>query len=360
MCTKPHAIAALAALALAGCSESNSAAPPTERPVRTVTVERRVVSEPITMTGTIKPREEVNLAFRADGKLIERRVGGGDHVRPGQVVARLDAQNDQNSLRSAEADLLAAQASLTQSQRAEGRQRELLTKGFTTRTQYEQAQQQFQTAQAQVDSAEARLRSAQDRLNNTELKSDVVGVVIARGAEPGEVVRAGQMIVQIAKEGQKDAVFNVPAQMMMLRGVPTNPTVEVALAENPEIKTTGMAREVATQADAATRTFPVKIGLQDPPEAMRLGATVTGSIVLSSPPVMELPGTAITKADDRPAVWVVDPDKKTVSLRPIQVMRFEPNSVIVADGLRDGEIVVTAGVHVLRPGQKVKLVGGAS
>jgi membrane fusion protein, multidrug efflux system len=352
-------IAALMLLALGACGESNSA-PPADRPVRTVTVERRSVSESVSMTGHIRPREELNLAFRSDGKLIERKVSIGEEVTAGQVVARLDSQNEVNSVRSAEADLAAAQASLTQSQRAEGRQRELLSKGFTTRTQYDQAQQQFQTAQAQVDSAQARLRTAQDRLSYTELKADVTGMVIARGAEPGEVVRAGQMIVQLARGGEKDAVFNVPAQLMALRGVPSNPVVEVTLAENSEIKTTGVAREIASQADAATRTFPVKIGLIDPPQAMRLGATVTGGIVLTSTPVIEIHSTAVTKADGKPAVWVVDPDKKSVALRTIQILRIEPNSVIVGEGLRDGELVVTAGVHVLRPGQKVKLLGSTS
>jgi membrane fusion protein, multidrug efflux system len=356
----PRLVPLLGLLALAACSESKSEPQPAERPVRTVTVERRIVSEPIIMTGDIRAREEVNLGFRTDGKVIERRVTVGEEVSDGQVVARLDSQNESNAVRSAEADLAAAQATLTQAQRAEGRQRELIAKGFTTRTQYDQAQQQFHTAQAQVDSAEARLRSAQDRLAYTELRADGTGVVIATGAQPGEVVRAGQMVVQFARGGQKDAVFNVPAQLMMLRGVPTNPTVEITLAENPEVKTTGTARQIATQADAATRTFPVKIALIDPPPGMRLGATVTGGIVLSSPPVIEIPGTAVTRTDGKPAVWVVDPDAKTVALRTIQVIRVDPNSVIVADGLRDGELVVTAGVHVLRPGQKVRMLGGAS
>ena len=356
----PRLVPLLGLLALAACSESKSETQPAERPVRTVAVERRVVSEPIVMTGHIKARDEVNLAFRTDGKVIERRVTVGEEITAGQVVARLDSQNEANAMRSAEADLAATQATLTQAQRTEGRQRELIAKGFTTRTQYDQAQQQLQTAQAQVDSAEARLRSAQDRLSYTELRADVSGTVIGRGAEPGEVVRAGQMIVQVAREGHKDAVFNVPAQLMMLRGVPTNPVVEVALAENPEIRVRGTAREIATQADPATRTFPVKIALIDPHPAMRLGATVSGGIVLSSPPVMEIPGTAVTRHDGKPAVWVLDPEARTVALRTIQVMRIDPNSVIVAGGLRDGELVVTAGVHVLRPGQKVRLLGGAS
>jgi RND family efflux transporter MFP subunit len=352
--------ASFALAALAACSESSSVPPPQDRPVRAVTVEHRVVSEPIVMTGHIRPREEVNLAFRIDGKLIERRVSIGDQVSPGQVVARLDSQNEQNSLRSAEADLSAAQAVLTQAQRAEGRQRELMAKGFTTRTQYDQTQQQLQTAQAQIDSAEARLRAAKDRLGYTELRADAVGYVIAKGAEPGEIVRGGQMVVQLAREGRKDAVFDVPAQLFQLRGVPTNPIVEIALADNPNVKTTGMVREVASQADPATRTFPVKIALTDPPEEMRLGATVVGGITLTSPPVMEIPGTALTQMDGKPAVWVVNSNDKTVALRSIEVARYEPNSVIVTGGLRDGEIVVTAGVHVLRPAQKVRLLGGSS
>jgi membrane fusion protein, multidrug efflux system len=352
--------AGFALAALAACSESSSAPPPQDRPVRVVTVEHRVVSEPIVMTGHIRPQEEVNLAFRIDGKLIERRVSVGDQVSPGQVVARLDSQNEQNSLRSAEADLSAAQATLTQAQRAEGRQRELMAKGFTTRTQYDQAQQQLQTAQAQIDSAEARLRAARDRLGYTDLRADAVGFVIAKGAEPGEIVRGGQMVVQLAREGRKDAVFDVPAQLLQLRGVPTNPIVEIALADNPNIKTTGMVREVASQADPTTRTFPVRIALTNPPEEMRLGATVVGGITLTSPPVMEIPGTALTQTDGKPAVWVVNSNNKTVALRNVEIARYEPNSVIVTAGLRDGEIVVTAGVHVLRPGQKVRLLGGSS
>ncbi len=360
MCNKLHVIAALAALALSACSESKSFSPPADRPVRAVTVAHRVISEPLSLTGHIHAREEVNLAFRADGKLIERSVSIGDQVTPGQVVARLDSVNEEASARSAEADVSAAQAVLTQAQRAEARQRELISKGFTTRAQYEQTQQQQESAQAQLDSANARLRAAQDRLKNVELRADVKGTVIARGPEPGEVVRAGQMIVQLERDGQKDAVFDVPVQMMLLRGIPSNPIVEIALVDNPNVKTTGKVREVASQPDAATRTFPVKIALDDPPQEMRLGATVTGSLTVSSPPVIEIPGTALTEADGKPAVWVVDPDNKTVALRNIEILRYEPNSVVVKDGLRDGEIVATAGVHILRPGQKVRLLGESS
>jgi RND family efflux transporter MFP subunit len=122
----------------------------------------------------------------------------------------------------------------------------------------------------------------------------------------------------------------------------------------------GRVREVAPQADAATRTFQVKVGITDPPEAMRLGSTVTGSIKLSAPSGVEIAASALTEANGRPAVWVVDPQSQTVSLRNVDVARYDPASVVVSQGLEPGEVVVTAGVQVLRPGQKVRRLGAAS
>jgi membrane fusion protein, multidrug efflux system len=353
-------ITGFAVAGLAACSDSGASSPPPERPVRVVKVERRVVSEPVMLTGQIRAQEEVNLGFRIDGKLVERLVAVGDQVTAGQVVARIDSQNEVNALRSAEADLAAAQAVLTQAQKTESRQRELLTRGYTTRALYDQAQQQLQTAQAQIESADARRRAAQDRLTYTELRADVAGSVIAKGAEPGEVVRTGQMVVQLEREGLKDAVFDVPASLFLMRGLSRDLIVEIVLADNINIKTTGRLRQMAYQADQATRTFPVRIALIDPPDVMRLGATVTGGVVLNSPPLIEVPGAALTKMDGKPAVWVVDPADKTVALRNVEVMRYDPNSVIIGGGLNDGEIVVTAGVQVLRPGQRVKLLGASS
>jgi len=345
---------------LTACSESSSAPAPQERPVRAVTVAHRALSEQLVLTGHVRAQEELNLAFRIDGKLVERLVSIGDKVAAGQVVARIDAQDEANALRSAEADLAAAQAVLTQAQKTEARQRDLMAKGFTTRVQYDQAQQQLQTAQAQIDSAEARRRTAQDRLSYTELRADVAGSVIAKGAEPGEVVRAGQMVVQLEREGRKDAVFDVPAPLFQMRDASQNVVVDIVLADNTSIRTTGRVRQVASQADPATRTFPVRIALIDPPEAMRLGATVSGSVVIQTPPMIEIPGSALTKIEGKPAVWIFDPASKTVALRNVAVLRYDPASMIIASGLKDGDVVVTAGVHVLRPGQRVKVVGGAS
>jgi len=300
----------------------------------------------------------VSLAFRLDRKLLERAVNNGDRVKVGQVVGKIDPQNQQNVWRSAQADLATAQASLTLAKANEVRQKSLIEKGFTTRVQYEAAQQQLDAAQAQVESARARLQTATDQVGYTELAAEVDGTITAVGAEAGEVVRSGQMVVKIALDRGRDAVFDVPAQL--IRIAPKDPVVEVWLADDQTIRVTGKVREVAPQADAATRTFPVKVGLTDPPPAMRLGATVTGMVTLDSVQGIMLPGTALTRINGAPAVWVVEPTAGTVSLRPVEILRSTADSVIISDGLQDGDIVVTAGVHALRPGQKVKLLSAAS
>ena len=166
------------------------------------------------------------------------------------------------------------------------------------------------------------------------------------------------MIVQLARQGGRDAVFDVPEQL--IRTGPRDPLVEIVLTNDPRVKAIGRVREVAPQADSATRTFQVKVGIIDPPDAMRLGATVTGSIKLSAPPGVQVPASALTEANGRPAVWVVDPRSETVALRDVDVLRYDADGVVISEGLETGEIVVTAGVQTLHPGQKVRLLGGAS
>ena len=189
----------------------------------------------------------------------------------------------------------------------------------------------------------------------TELKADAPGVLTAIGPGAGEVVQAGQMIVRIARKDGRDAVFDVSAQL--IRSAPSDPQITVSLADDPAVTARGRVREVAPQANPVTRTFEVKVGLADPPAAMRLGATVNGRVEIESGPVIEIPATALTKSNQQPAVWIVDPGAGTVSLRNFDVLRFDPTRVVVSGGLDTGEVVVTAGVQALHPGQKVRLLG---
>lgn len=349
--------AALIAATVTGCDKKVVHDPPA-RPVRTVTIQHSVDGEAVSLTGQIRAKDEVSLAFRIGGRVIERPVNVGDVLKPGQLVARLDLKDQQNALRSAQANLSAAEAVLTQARLTFGRQQELLKGGWTPRAKFDEAQQALLTAQAQVDAAQAQARLAQDQLGYTALFADAAGAVTAKGAEPGEVIHAGQMIVELARQGGRDAVFDVPEQL--IRTGPRDPVVQLALSNDPTIRATGRVREVAPEADPTTRTWQVKVGLIDPPPAFALGATVTGSIELPLASGLEVPPSALTRADGLPAVWVVDPRSQTVSLRNVDVARYDPADVVISSGLEIGEVVVTAGVQVLRPGQKVRLLGDAS
>ncbi|WP_396306931.1 efflux RND transporter periplasmic adaptor subunit [Kaistia sp. UC242_56] len=351
------AVLFVAAPVLAACQREAETQAPEIRPVRTVIATREKAGEKVVLTGQIEAQNEAAMAFRIGGRMIERPVNVGDRVEAGQVLARLDPVNELNALRSAQAANVAAEAQLVQARNAFGRQEHLLRNGFTTRANFDQAQQALQTAQAQVDNTEAQLEIASDRVAFTELKADVSGTITARGAEPGEVVQAGQMIVQLARQDGRDAVFDVPAQM--LRTAPSDPVVSVRLTDDPTVSAVGRVREIAPQANAQTRNFPVRVGLDNPPAGLRLGSTVTGTMVMDSVPVISLPASALTTAEQNPAVWVVDPVASTVSLRNIEIVRHDPATVIVSSGIDTGDIVVTAGVQALHPGQKVRLLGAA-
>jgi membrane fusion protein, multidrug efflux system len=343
-----------AVITLSGCHKEVEASAPEVRPVRTTTVARQPAGETVVLTGHIEAENEAALGFRISGRMIERLVNVGDRVKPGQVLARLDPQDEQNGLRSAQANLAAARGQLTQARNQFERQRRLLERGVSSRAEFDHAQEGLETAQARVDDAEAQVKLATDRLSFTELKADAAGAVTARGAEAGEVVQAGQMIVRIARQDGRDAVFDVPAQL--LRSAPTDAEITVHLAEDPSVTASGRVREVGEQADPVTRTFQVKVGLTDPPPEMRLGSTVNGSVQLNSAPMITIPASALTRSNQQPAVWIVDPLKQTVSLRNIEVSRYDPGSVVVGQGLDTGDIVVTAGVQALHPDQKVRLL----
>jgi membrane fusion protein, multidrug efflux system len=347
-------LAAAGTLVASACQPETNIATPEWRPVRGVTVERREVGVPVTLTGRIEAEDEVALGFRIAGRIRENDLKLGDRVAPGQVLARLEPQNERNTLRAAQANLAAAQAQLVQARNHFNRQDALLVQGFTTRPLFDQAKQALQTAQSQVDDAEAQLNAAHDLVGFTELKADAPGVVTDAGPNAGTVVQAGQMIVRLARKDGRDAVFDVPAQL--IRAAPADPQITVSLTEDPALTAKGRVREVAPQADPVTRTFEVKVGLSDPPEAMRLGATVTGSMQMDAAPVLEIPAAALTRANRQAAVWIVDPSSSTVSMRNVDVLRHGPTHVVISQGLDTGEIVVTAGAHALHPSQKVRLL----
>jgi len=346
-------------LLLSGCKPEGDDGPVAEpvRPVRVVAVEEHAGGETATLTGTIQAEEDVALSFRIGGQLVERLVNVGDNVTAGQLVARIDDSTWRDSLQAARASLAAAMARLVDARNEVERLQPLLPQGFVSRQMFDRAVAARDAAQAQVDAAEAQVSTAETQLSYTELHADGPGVVTARGAESGEVVNAGQMIVRLARKGGRDAVFDVPGRLK--DEIPGDAEVEVSLSSDPKIRAVGRVREVSPEADPVTRTFKFRVGLSDPPAAMRLGSTVTGSIQIGGGTGMTIPASALTASEGKPAVWVVDPADETVALRNVDVARYDLDRVLIAHGLSAGELVVTAGVQVLRPGQKVRLLGAA-
>ncbi|RWX64037.1 efflux RND transporter periplasmic adaptor subunit [Mesorhizobium sp. M4B.F.Ca.ET.089.01.1.1] len=341
-------------------SEASNAKPdaPETKLVKAVEVTPVANADVRTAIGEIRPRLESDLGFRVSGKLIERMAEIGSTVKKGEVLARIDDQDYRNRLLSAEADVAAAQAVLVEASAAEARIGALLAKGFTTRASYDATLKNLRSAEAKLKSANIAFQMAKDQLGYTELHADFDGIVTATGAEAGQSVNVGQMVARVADPNSRDAVFSI-AEAAFANTPDTRrpPKVTVSLLSNPAITATGTVREIAPVADAATRTFQVKVSLENAPAEMRFGASVGGRAEIASAPVVVLPGSALFDKDGKPAVWVVTATS-AVELRPVAVARYETDRVVVSDGLAKGDLVVTAGVNRLREHEKVRTAEG--
>ena len=347
-----------ASMLLSACSEEVEIAAPPIRPVRVATAEQLPTQAVVTMTGRIEAADQASIGFRLSGRVMARPVKTGDAVEEGQVLAELEPQDQQNAVRSATAELVAARGRLTQATNHYERQRHLLERRVVSRADYEAAEQAKLLATAQLEAAEAQLRTAEDRLGFTVLRADARGTVTAVGAEPGEFVHAGQMIVRLARREGRDAVFDIPASLLDTLALDTQFIVN--LVSDSSASTTGRVREIAPQADVVTRTFQVRVGLNDPPPSFRLGSAVVGSVKEDMSGLVRIPDTALTTSADGAAVWLVDPAARKVSRRKVEVGRMEPGVAWISNGLQAGDIVVTAGTGVLSEGQLVRLPGDES
>lgn len=355
--TRCAAVAAVALLGLAACQRQEEVRPPEIRPVRTMTIAKTTVGDVVNLNGTVQAQTEINQAFRISGRLVQRNVNIGDTIRPGQLIATLDSQNEETSLLAARAQLDAARARQSEAQNMYERMRDLVAERAVSQAQFESAEAAARAARSAVESATSQVTLSQTRVSDTRLVADVAGVVTAQGAEPGEVVGAGQMIVQVARDGGRDAVFDIPARAKASTTLKT--PITVSLTADPKVTATAVVREISPRADPLTGTFRVRARITNPPPDMRLGSTITGRLQLAASEVIEIPPSAVVRADRQAAVWLVDTKTGTVSSRPIEIRSSDPNRVEVASGLNTGDVIVTAGVQALRPGQKVSLLKAA-
>lgn len=337
---------------LAGCKPEDI--PVENRLVRTLVVDPKPVGEDRRAIGEVKPRYESDLSFRVAGKVLSRLVDVGVWVKQGDTLATLDTQDYQNRLRSAEAEVSSAEAALVNAQGTEARQAKLLKDGWTPRATYDGALQNLQAAEARLKAAKASLNLTRDQLNYTTLRADFDGVITAVGAEPGQNVNAGQMVVKLARPDDKDGVFNIAETALTEIGTP-QVNVLVWPLSNPRLAVEGVVREISPVADPATRTYTVKVTLKNAPPQLRFGMSIGGRLKGQAALAVALPLAALFEKNGSPAVWVVDRQSNSLALRPITVARYEANTVLVGSGLARGDVVVTAGVNTLTVGQKVRL-----
>lgn len=352
---RAYLIAPAFAAALAGCVEEAPPALPA-RPVLS-TVVQSLTSAQAALVGTVAARHETDLGFTILGRLSQRPVQIGDRIVKGQLVAAIDTAVLESSLRQAAADLESARAQLENAEASRQRQVALLASRASSQASLDNAQQSAVAARANVTQAEANLRKAREQLDKAKIHAEFPGVVTATGAEQGELVLAGQSVVTVARTDVREAVIDVREDTVSALAIGED--FQIALQQNPAMRIAGQVREIAPQADAVTRTRRVRILLTDPPEEFRLGSTVIASPLKDSASRMRIPSTAILQVDDRPYVWLVDPQADgggfTVTLQEVTLRSLDSSTAEILSGLQPGQRVVTAGVHSLKDGQQVRL-----
>ncbi|MBK8162311.1 MAG: efflux RND transporter periplasmic adaptor subunit [Gammaproteobacteria bacterium] len=350
------------ALALAAVfSVSCSGPPPPAEEIRPVRFQKVAASEFEMMArypGEVRARHETALGFRVGGKVVERHVEVGSRVKPHDLLARLDPQDSNLNTQSITSQLAAAEADLNRAAIDLERSERLVKVNLVSKSDYDRQLNTYKAAQANHDQLSAQLKLSQNQAAYTDLRADYPGVITAIDAEVGQVVSAGQTVMRASRFGEKEIVINVPENVLdRLRSVQQ---IQVSLWANPARTYQGRIREVSPSADPVTRTYTVKVSVPDADDAMQLG--MTASVAFSSTSgskSVRLPLTALFQKEQQPAVWIVDETSGAVDLVPVEVDGFHDNAVTVTKGLSDGQLVVTAGVHKLHPGQKVRLLSTA-
>lgn len=353
MCMFRLSLPLLATALLVGCSRPA----PSEEPIRAVkviTVGIDNLHSGAEFAGEVRARVESRLGFRVAGKLMRRQAELGQRVKKGDALAQLDAQDYLLGLQSAKAQLAAATTNRDLAAADFKRFKELRAQNFISSAELERREAALKAAQAQVDQAQAQGTVQGNQAAYTSLLANVSGVVTAVEAEPGQVLAAGTPVLRIAQDGPRDVVFAVPEDRVAL--IPTGSKVDIRSWGSGAV-IQGVVREVAASADPVTRTFVVKVSVEEQTE-LALGSTVSvapHALDRKGIPVIKLPTSALRQDGASTAVWVFDPGSMSVKLQPVTVATADGNEVVLSAGLQPGMQVVSAGVHVLSPGQKVSL-----
>jgi multidrug efflux system membrane fusion protein len=344
---------AIAAL-VAGCKGEAAVQEQPARPVKVAVVATAPQGRTLTFSGVVRPRIESALSFRVGGKIVERAVNVGDRVDLGQLIARLDETDLKLAESSARAAVAAARSRRDVANDNLERAKVLLPKAIISQAAYDTRRNELDAAVAALESAEAQLRQAVNAVGYTTLKADKAGIVTAVTGEPGQVVSAGQAIINLAEAGETEIAVAVPEQDAgrLAIGQPA----KITIWAGPRTSVDGRIREIAGQADTASRTYPVRIAVENAPQSMRLGMTASVALTIDeSATRMVVPLTALTESDGATVAFVVDAMTKVVRKTAVTVSGMAEDGAQIAGGLQVGDMVVTAGVQFLRDGMRIRL-----
>ncbi|RUU05289.1 efflux RND transporter periplasmic adaptor subunit [Mesorhizobium sp. USDA-HM6] len=352
----PAAGLVIAALGLAGCSQEKAAVvEEIVRPVKVVEIGKAETTRQLDYSGSVRARTEMNLGFRIAGKVTERLVDIGQHVNEGDVLARVDPSDYELSVKSAEASLDAAERQVETVDLARKRAEQLYAKNFAPKSQLDQAMLSYDQAVATRDAARSTLAQAENQVHYTDLKASKAGIVTAISADIGQVVGAGTPVMTVAVDGEKEVLIAVPE--MDIAGFRPGKEVKASFWSDEALTLDGKVREVAGSADPQSRTFAVRVSLPNDPRVL-LGMTANvEATVGSKAQLVSIPLTAMAEKDGKHIVWTVDRASDTVHPRPIKIANFTADGVAVADGLKQGDVVIAAGTQFMTENLKVKFSG---
>lgn len=344
------------AVLVSGCGDKTHKQAAPVRPVRVVIAPSPEASGLFIQTGEIRPHEEALLGFRLDGRILTRQADVGERVTAGQVLATQEPDTRRNQLSSAQADLDSARAAEQLASLNLRRMKLLMPGGAIARSQLDSAQSDWQAARSRRQSSEDSLKTARENLGWSQLTSPANGVITQVSASAGQVVTAGQTVVTLASGDGRDAVFDVAGTQAV--SAHAGNEFAVSLLSDSSVVAQGHLRDISPQADPQTRTWRVRITLDNPPPALALGASVQLILHASDESAVALPAAALTRAGGQPAIFVVNTKTLTLHLRPVVLGRYSTSEIFVKTGVSPGETVVIAGVSQLRDGEKVTLGEG--
>lgn len=358
MLLKRCTLTAILSMSVLGCQPKFEPAERHDMSVRTQIVKFETRPRTKSLIGQYQASVQSDMSFRISGRIETRIAEVGDHVNVGDILAELDPIQQTAGVDAANAALRSAKATADERQTNMRRVEQLLPQKAVSRQEFDDSKASMLSAEGNVKIAEGKLETAMNQLSYTQLTATVPGVITDRKAEVGQVVAAGVAVYTIAADGGREAVFDTFPTDFLDR--PISNDIDLSLQSDPRVKTKGVIRDMSPEIDSVDGTIRVNVSIPNPPEQFLLGAPLVGSAHFKPSHVVSLPWTSLSRQGDDPAVWIVDPKSHVAKERTIVVDGYESGTILVKSGLEAGEMVVTQGTQLIRPGQKVTPIADAN